>query len=468
MKLYLQLLRLLFSKFVLRCPTGLVVKHFAESMGIVYIKLAQILATQNYGQLFTEADRELLSSICDHCNPIPYAEITRLLRQEYGDRLEQIFRSIDETPVGSASVSQVHRAVLATGEEVAIKIKRRDIEKTIERDIRRIRRLVHRFGRLAKFRNFTGGDRALDLYLGWIHEETDFAHEQANIEAYQAFAASVNGKVRGTRRIHVPRLYRDYCTDRVIVMEYVSAPTINQLSLTPENKQKIATALNSYIKSSFYAMFHDQTIVFHGDPHSGNVCLDARGDLWFLDMGLLCVLSDADAKLCRQFFLAAYAGHADRLYEMLVGYGDMQPPEQARFRADCERYCREIKTKEVTYYFIDMINICLYYEFVPPNFLFSMAKAFLCLNGISNFTGNQFSARELLREQTIEFMLRRSLHDCKDIFLGGLGFIPRGIENTLNHGLLHTLTRFATDQSFRPDLAEPLGHLQEMLDLLRA
>ena len=248
MKLYLEVLKLLFKKFVLRKNNGIVIKDFSEKMGIVYIKLAQILATQNFGNLFTEEDRKMLSSICDDCNPISYDEIEEVLKQEYGNNLNNIFSFIDKNPVGSASVSQVHRAVLKNGDEVAIKIKRKDITKTIEEDIRRIKKIIHRFGKIVKFNNFTGGDHALELYLGWIKQETDFKHEKENIKMYQNFANDVNGKVPGTKTIKVPKLYENYCTDNIIVMEFIKNKKINKMELTDENKNKITTAINIYIK----------------------------------------------------------------------------------------------------------------------------------------------------------------------------------------------------------------------------
>lgn len=77
MKLYIQIFKLLFNKFILRRSNGAIIKSFSEKMGIVYIKLAQMLATQNFGNLFTEKDRQILSSICDNCNPISYDEIEK-------------------------------------------------------------------------------------------------------------------------------------------------------------------------------------------------------------------------------------------------------------------------------------------------------------------------------------------------------------------------------------------------------
>lgn len=467
MKLYIQMIRLLFNKFILRRNNGIVIKDFSEKMGVVYIKLAQMLATQNFGNLFTENDRQMLSSICDNCNPINYEKIEKILKQEYGTNLENIFSFIEKKPVGSASVSQVHRAILKTGEEVAIKIKRKDITRTIDEDIKRIRKIVHRFGKFVNFSNFTGGDHALDLYLEWIEQETDFTHEKENIEIYQNFADNVNGKVNGTKKIKVPKLYEDYCTDNVIVMEFVKTQTVNKLELTDENKDKITTALNSYIRSSFWAMFNDKPIVFHGDPHSGNICIDEEGNICFLDMGLLFALNDSDAKLCRKFFLTAYSGNYEKLYDMLVSYGNMSEEKKQSFKEDCKKYCEEVKKKEVTYYFIDMINVCLNYEFVPPNFLFSMAKAFVCLNGISNFSDNKCTARELLQEQTMEFLVKRSLKDCKEIVIDSIHFAPKALENISQYGLVNTIAKVTTSSEIKKDVRKSLENLKEMLDLIK-
>lgn len=225
-------------------------------MGVVYIKMAQIIAMQNYGNIFTEKDRLQLSKICDHCNPIAFHKIIKLIEQEYGCSISTKFRYIDPTPLGAASISQVHRAVLLDGREVAVKIKRRDVTRRVMHDTKQIRRIIHRFGKFAKFRNYLGSDKALDFWAKWIEQETDFHNEQENLRTYQKFADSVNGKIKHTIQIKVPGLVPEMCTDNIIVMEFISAPTINQVELTPENKQRICRAVDDYIKLSFYALLH--------------------------------------------------------------------------------------------------------------------------------------------------------------------------------------------------------------------
>ena len=346
MKLYIEIIKLLLKKCILRKNNGIIIKEFAQKMGVVYIKLAQILATQNYEKIFTEQDREMLCSICDECSPIRYSQVKQILRQEYGEDLKNIFSSIEKKPIGSASISQVHRAVLKNGEEVAIKVKRHDITKTIESDIAQIRKLVNRYGKVIKLGNLVGGNYALDLYLDWIMQETDFTHEIENIKLYQNFADSVNGKVKGTTKMKVPKIYEKYCTENVIMMELIKKKPISKEKLTENAKKKNSIGINSWMQSTFWAMFHDKQIVFHGDPHPGNLCIDEEGNICFLDMGLVFALSDRDAKLCREFFLAAYTGNDEKLYNMLVIYGNnLSETQKKAFRRDCKIFCQDIKKK---------------------------------------------------------------------------------------------------------------------------
>ena len=184
-------------------------------------------------------------------------------------------------------------------------------------------------------------------------------------------------------------------------------------------------------------------------------------------MVLLCNLNDNDADLCRKFFLAAYSGNYEKLYNMLVSYGNMSEEKKKYFKEDCQKYCKEVKEKEVTYYFIDMINICLNYEFVPPDFLFSMAKAFVCLNGISNFSSNKYTAKELLQEQTMEFILKRSLNDYKEIVIDSLQITPKTIENTLQYGIINTFAKVVTNNDLKNDIDNSLDNLREMLDFIK-
>ena len=427
MKLYYELIKGIMGKFIFSKNSGEVIKDFSSNMGIVYIKLAQILSTLNIGDYFTEEDRIKLSSICDNCKPISFRKIKKILRKEYGGNLNKIFKYIDKKPIGSASISQVHKCILFNGEEVAIKIKREDITYGMERDILKLKKLIHRYGKLFHFGNFKGAYKSLDLYLSWIMDEINFDKERENIKKYSKYLESVNVKVDGCLKLKCPKVYDEYSTSNIIVMEYVKHATINKMELNDSNKEKIVNALNSYIKCNFYAMFNDLPIAFHGDPHSGNLAIDDDGNLWFLDMGLLFILSSEESKLCREFFLTIYMGNYEKLYDMLIIYGNLSNAQKIKFKEDIKKYIDDVRNKNVTHYFIDLIGVCLKFEFVPPSFLFNMGKAFICVYGISNFSLNKVGARELLKDQVFLYMIKKGINN----FFGVINKLDENIQESV-------------------------------------
>lgn len=154
MKLYFEVLRAVVKKIVLRKSNGEVIRDFATNMGVVYIKLAQMLATHEFQNYFSESDRVALSSICDDIEPVEFKIVEDTLISTYGENYRDLFLSIDETPIGSASISQVYKAKLKNGKDVAIKVKRKDVEKNIVKDVEKLEKLMHRFGRFINFKNF--------------------------------------------------------------------------------------------------------------------------------------------------------------------------------------------------------------------------------------------------------------------------------------------------------------------------
>lgn len=456
MKFYLEILKLIKNIVILKKSNGEAIKIFCNNNGLAYIKLAQILATQNYGTLFTEKDRKDLETICDNTNTLPFSEIKKILEEQYGD-LDELFERIDEIPIGSASISQVHKATLKNGDVVALKVKRKDITCFLEEDLKRlkkfitvyisflrkhphVRSIINKLIPILNLNNQIGFDKAFELYYSWIIEETDFLHEAQNIIDYTNFAKQVNGKIPDTIDIVMPKVYKDLCSENVIVMEYIAYSNFNHIN---DEKTKVK-ALNSYLKLSFYAMFHDLDVYFHGDPHGGNLYLDNNGNIGFLDMGLLFKLSKEDLSLTRKFFLAAYSKNSKKLFKIISQYGKLNDQEKVKFQNDLDSYCSNLNEKTVTAFFTDMIFIIEKYNLVPPDFLFCMAKAFVCLNGISYLSNNNTSAFELLKKQTLEYLIAENINELKYLSVKFLELTP-----TILHGGLHfTLHKTIPQEDF--------------------
>ena len=464
MRLYFYGLLMLFQKFILRRNTGRVVCAFARRMGVVYIKMAQIIAMQNYGQIFTENDRQALSQICDHCNPIKFKKILQQLEAEYATPLDELFQTIDPEPLGSASISQVHRAVLLDGREVAVKIKRHDVARRVEHDVNQVQRFVRRFGRMTKFRNYLGSDKALLLWSKWIGEETDFQHERQNLLDYQKFADSVNGKVPDTIKIKTPGIIPELCTDNVIVMELIKTPTVNQIALTTENKQRIGRAINDYISLSFYALLQGIPVTFHGDPHSGNIYVDAAGNMGFLDMGLIFSFSGEEADFIRELFLNAYNVRIDKLIKLLLDSSECTEFNYAEYRATIEAQAKRFRTTPVTQFFVEMINIYTRYNMAPPDIPFKMAKSFVALYGINNFIENRIDTKSLLAGQIAEYYIRRASSDLEKVTAGSLNFLPNLLINITEQGVAKGLaTQAMALGDLKSDFQTTLEHCDELL-----
>ena len=116
MKLYYEMLRLIFNKYIKKYGNGRLVKEFCENMGVVYIKLAQMLSAYSFGHLFTEKDRVILSSVCSSCKYMSFDEVKQILEKEFQCSLNDLFISVEPIPIGAASISQVHKATLKNGE----------------------------------------------------------------------------------------------------------------------------------------------------------------------------------------------------------------------------------------------------------------------------------------------------------------------------------------------------------------
>lgn len=451
MKFYKELFKLIFNILILKKSNGEAIKIFCKNNGLAYIKLAQILATQNYGTLFTEADRKDLENICDNINPLPFSEIKKILEEEYGN-LSDTFLAIDETPLGSASISQVHKATLKDGQIIALKIKRKDITSSLEKDIKKLRKIVlayvnylskrPRLQKLVKIyipilyiNNKIGFTKAFELYYSWILEETDFLHEANNIHDYTAFANQVNGTIPNTIYITLPKVYDQLCSENIIAMEYIPYPTFNH-NHDEEAKKR---AINNYFELSFYAVFHNIPVIFHGDPHGGNIYLDNLGNIGFLDMGLLVHLNLDEIKLTKQLFLGAYTNNYEKLFNFLLPYANFKNEEEkTSFKNDLKDFCSKVKTNTIASFFVNMINVCLKYDISPPEFLFCIAKAFVALNGISYLANNTTSAFELLKKQTLEYLLTENINSLATLSIKALELAPSILHSGLHFALTKT------------------------------
>ena len=239
-------------------------------LGPTFVKLGQIASTR--GDLYPPEFTKELESLQDNVPPFDFNLMKDVVNID-------IFKDFEEIPFKSASIGQVHKATLKNGKKVVVKLKRPgilNIMKTDTNNVKKILDFIQSIGvDTGSSSNFVLND-SIEYLLG----EADYRQEVEN-------AIKFRRSLKGIDWIKVPYVYKKYCTDDMIVMEYVEADKITEIKNKRINRKKVCEALvNSYVIQTM------DSGLFHGDAHPGNLAISKDGKLVFYDFGLLIELND--------------------------------------------------------------------------------------------------------------------------------------------------------------------------------
>lgn len=266
-------------------------------LGPTYVKFGQILSNRPDllpAELITE-----LEKLQDSVPPVPDAMALKVVEQELKKPVAELFETFDTHALASASMAQVHKATLKTGEKVVLKIQRPGIQQVIESDIKVMYYLADLFSRrIPSLRSFDP--------VGLVHnfeesitKELDFVHESVNIQRFNNnFVTDPNNK----GFIHAPIVYRQFTTSRVLTMEFIDGikiTDITRIDAANLNRKIIARRLaSSYFKQVFKYGF------FHADPHPGNIFVLQDNIICFLDFGMMGNILQKDVEQLGNLFLS--------------------------------------------------------------------------------------------------------------------------------------------------------------------
>lgn len=285
------------------------VRMMLEDLGTTFIKLGQMLSGRP--DLIPEELIKELERLQDLTPTFESSLAVKRIEEDLGQSLDTVFSRFDTVPLASASIGQVHRAVLHDGTEVIVKVQRPDIHEQIDVDmdiLRALAKLAEKYTEEVKHYNPQAIVEALEQTLKL---ELDFENELKNIRVFQKNMASRDN------RIIVPEVFEAYSSKRVLTMQYVEGFKINNLEAYVEQnispKETAKKAINSFFEQIFVDGF------FHADPHPGNVFVDPRGNLIYLDFGMMGKVLARDKELLGDLFIAIELKDSERILQAVKG-----------------------------------------------------------------------------------------------------------------------------------------------------
>jgi ubiquinone biosynthesis protein len=257
------------------------IRHALEDLGPTFIKFGQIMSLRP--DLLPPPLLRELSKLQDEVPPVPPEKIQNVVAESFGKPLDQVFSIFDSEPIAAASLSQVHRGVLRKeGLIVCAKIQRPGIPKIIRRDLDIMTALAERLHERSEDLQAYDLPNLVRVTRKNLMRELDFTREARNMKIARAYASDTE--------IYVPEVYDDYCTERMLVMEYIQGTKLKNMDRTSlENPEALAKrGLESAIKQIFEDGF------FHADPHPGNLLITSEKGLCLMDWGMVGRLTEKD------------------------------------------------------------------------------------------------------------------------------------------------------------------------------
>lgn len=309
-------------------------RNFLIDLGPSFIKIGQMLSLRS--EILPQAYCDALSDLQMDCDPMPFEDTLAALEDVYGSRFQEIFRKIDPTPLGSASLAQVHKAELSNGDVVAVKVQRPGVRAVMAQDIDVMRSVAKHISRFMKDTQMLDLRDVVEELWATFLEETDFIKEANNLQEF----AELNKDVVF---ISCPKPYMEYCTESVLVMEYVEGISIKDTEKLKEYGYDL-DEIGLKVMDNYATQILEHGF-FHADPHPGNLFVH-EGKVVYLDLGIMGRLSVRERIGFSKIIEAVGAQNASDLKDALISFSvehDMEGIDHARLLAELDNvlksYC---------------------------------------------------------------------------------------------------------------------------------
>jgi ubiquinone biosynthesis protein len=372
-----------------------------EELGTSFVKFGQLLATRD--DLIGPDYAAELSKLHDDMESFPTEEAKRIIKEELGRPVGEIFSSFENEPMASASIAQVHRATLKNGKKVVVKVQRPGIEETIKEDVRIMHYLAYLVDKNIPESHRYDPQYLVDEFERSIIGELDFLREVRNQERLKE-------NFKDDKGIYVPIVYNDLCTKRVLTMEEIKGAKLTEI--ISSNSKKIDKKLIA--KRCLQAYFHMILIdgFYHADPHPGNIMIINHDVICFLDFGRCATIDKDLADSIFQLVLFAINNDANGLISHLFRTGLIEEGVDTKsLKADLTAllnsyYSPNIKNVKIGQMLSNLMSIISKYDFNRPTELADLTRTLLILEGMGTQLDPDFNIAEEFRPYANKYLVQ--------------------------------------------------------------
>jgi predicted unusual protein kinase regulating ubiquinone biosynthesis (AarF/ABC1/UbiB family) len=409
-------------------------------LGPTFIKLGQLFSTR--ADLFPVEYVEELSQLQDRVPAFSYEQVERIITQEFGKPIPDLFSSFDPIPLAAASLGQVHKAQLHSGEEVVVKVQRPGLKKLFDIDLKILKGIAQYFQRHP---DWGPGRDWLGIYeecCRILYEEIDYLNEGKNADTFRR-------NFRACDWANVPRVFWRYASKRVLTLEYMPGIKISNYEALEaagiERKVVARLGAEAYLHQLLTDGF------FHADPHPGNIAVNSSGELIFYDFGMMGQIQPLTRERLMQTFIGIAQRDANQVMVSLIELGALAPvsdmgPVRRSIQYMLDNFMdKPFETQSITQISDDLYDVAYNQPFrFPATFTFVM-RAFSTLEGVGKGLDPDFNFMEVARPFAAELMTNGNLsgRDDNGGLLGELGRqaaqvgssafgLPRRLEDTLD------------------------------------
>lgn len=438
-----------------------------EDLGPTFVKAGQILSMRS--EILPEPFCKELEKLRTDVEPMTYGTVLEVLEHEYDKPVAELFEVIDEKPLGSASIAQVHRARLTTGQDVALKVQRPRVREVMGQDIEIMRTVVRHLS------PFMGGDQFVDLKSVvselWdsFNEETDFLVEAKNLQEYRSNNAEI-------RYVTAPKPYPELCTQHVLVMDYIDGISISDpraIVAAGYDLTEIGTKLvENYAKQVLDDGF------FHADPHPGNVMV-AHKKIVFIDWGMAGHLSSYYRSILCSMLLAVASHDSASLERGLIELSENHSLDidHAALLAELDNILdtygtMDLRDLDLGAFLSDLIGLARRYAIELPGAMTMIARGLVTLEGVIDEFLPGVSMIEIIEHhlEDIQDVQQMAAEELKELALQSRKALHGTLEALSQAGLVaDMLTRgelkMNLDFSGSQDPIEDLSHIADRLTM---